>query len=320
MNKHILCIVLFAIMLTSSASFAITVHASPTLDPGGPPPTHGAPVYFSVEPVAIDPLTNTNTSINGLEVPDSPCPIGKEFRVDIHLRNATVTNAPLGIEGVFVQFDFTNMLNFCKPIGFTNMINKTGGVFARSGVNVTDDLLIAIDGFFDSHSQAVDSSNYNKATQYAIAAAIGDPYYSLTWNGNDGIVAEITFQITGQPLKALNQTDFYSQMPITYAETCAYNPNGSSYDGSDISEEPYSLVSGTLKIDDPSFIPGDINQDGRVSLADLVLLANAYGTTPSNTPGTGHHQWNPNADISGDGNVGLGDLVILAKYYGMRNP
>jgi hypothetical protein len=57
-------------------------------------------------------------------------------------------------------------------------------------------------------------------------------------------------------------------------------------------------------------IAGDINQDGYVSLTDLVLLAKAYGSKP------GEPAWNPNADLDGDGKVGLSDLVILAKNYG----
>jgi ABC-type transport system substrate-binding protein len=66
---------------------------------------------------------------------------------------------------------------------------------------------------------------------------------------------------------------------------------------------------------------GDINGDFKVSLQDLVLLANAYGTTPASggTPGT-PHAWNPNADINGDFKVSLQDLVILAMHYGQHYP
>ena len=57
-------------------------------------------------------------------------------------------------------------------------------------------------------------------------------------------------------------------------------------------------------------IPGDINGDFHVSLADLVLLANAYGSHPNQA------KWNPNADINGNGIVDLSDLVLLANHYG----
>ncbi len=61
-------------------------------------------------------------------------------------------------------------------------------------------------------------------------------------------------------------------------------------------------------------IPGDLNGDFKVSLFDLVILANAYGSKP------GDAKWNPNADIDGNGVVGLTDLVTLAMYYGQHYP
>jgi outer membrane protein assembly factor BamB len=60
-------------------------------------------------------------------------------------------------------------------------------------------------------------------------------------------------------------------------------------------------------------IPGDINGDFKVSLADLSLLANAYPPYPL-------HQWNSNADIDGSGIIGLSDIVILAQHYGQHYP
>jgi general secretion pathway protein D len=61
-------------------------------------------------------------------------------------------------------------------------------------------------------------------------------------------------------------------------------------------------------------IPGDLNGDFKVSLQDLVLLANAYGYT------SGAPKWDPNADIDGNGIVGLSDLVTLAIHYGQQFP
>jgi len=59
-------------------------------------------------------------------------------------------------------------------------------------------------------------------------------------------------------------------------------------------------------------VPGDINGDGSVNLQDLVLLANAYGSS------MGTAKWNANADINGSLTVDLSDLVILAKNYGRK--
>jgi len=69
-------------------------------------------------------------------------------------------------------------------------------------------------------------------------------------------------------------------------------------------------------------IPGDINGDGKVGLADLVILALAYGSHCANYDYQGEPaspNWNPNADILGQGVIRLADLVILAQHYGQHS-
>ncbi len=56
----------------------------------------------------------------------------------------------------------------------------------------------------------------------------------------------------------------------------------------------------------PVPIPGDINRDGSVNLADFVLLKEQFGQTGPGLP----------ADIDADGSVGLGDFVILKDNFG----
>lgn len=54
--------------------------------------------------------------------------------------------------------------------------------------------------------------------------------------------------------------------------------------------------------------PGDANDDGSVGFADLVTVAQHYGTTTGATWATG--------DFTGDGAVNFADLVIVAQHYG----
>jgi len=61
-------------------------------------------------------------------------------------------------------------------------------------------------------------------------------------------------------------------------------------------------------------IPGDLNGDFQVDLADLVLLAVAYGSRP------GDPNWNSNADLAMRGIIDLTDLVTLAMHYGQHYP
>lgn len=57
-------------------------------------------------------------------------------------------------------------------------------------------------------------------------------------------------------------------------------------------------------------IPGDIDGNLHVQLQDLVRMANAWGSIPGNP------SWSPNADVDDSGRVGLADLVILALHFG----
>lgn len=65
-----------------------------------------------------------------------------------------------------------------------------------------------------------------------------------------------------------------------------------------------------------TMIAGDLNGDGKVSIQDLVILGNAYGSQYGMD--NDGHVWNLKADIDGSGVVGLSDLVILAEHYGQH--
>jgi parallel beta-helix repeat protein len=72
----------------------------------------------------------------------------------------------------------------------------------------------------------------------------------------------------------------------------------------------YNFTLGMVRVT----VPGDVNGDFKVTLSDLVILATAYQSRPSQIT------WNANADIDGNGAVGLSDLVILAQQYGQHYP
>jgi hypothetical protein len=60
---------------------------------------------------------------------------------------------------------------------------------------------------------------------------------------------------------------------------------------------------------------GDINNDGKVDMSDLLLLAWAFGSVkgPPASP-----NWNAAADLNGDGAVDSADLLILATNFGWQ--
>jgi hypothetical protein len=54
----------------------------------------------------------------------------------------------------------------------------------------------------------------------------------------------------------------------------------------------------------------DPNQDGKVDMVDVTMLARAYGSTPSSP------NWNPLADLNLDGRVTMADLAPVARHFG----
>jgi hypothetical protein len=154
-------------------------------------PAQTNPVYYSVEPVAIPPLTNLNASINGLETPPTPSPVGQNFTVSIHLRGATAANVPAGMSGVEVHFYFGNIVTYAVPTEFTDLLGQTGGVLQGP----KSKLLYAVSpGFYDALNNPV-SAPFTTAVYYEVAAASTGG----GWNGADGLVANLTFQIIKQP-------------------------------------------------------------------------------------------------------------------------
>jgi len=58
-------------------------------------------------------------------------------------------------------------------------------------------------------------------------------------------------------------------------------------------------------------ILGDINGDGTVDIFDIVIIATAFGASPSDP------NWDPRADLNGNSFVDILDAVMLAVNFGM---
>ncbi len=57
---------------------------------------------------------------------------------------------------------------------------------------------------------------------------------------------------------------------------------------------------------------GDINLDGSVDAADVLLLADAFGSV------RGGSTYDQRCDLNSDGKVDVSDLLILARHYGQH--
>jgi uncharacterized repeat protein (TIGR02543 family) len=194
-------------------------------------PAQTNPVYYSVEPVAIPPLTNLNASINGLETPPTPSPVGQNFTVSIHLRGATAANVPAGMSGVEVHFYFGNIVTYAVPTEFTDLLGQTGGVLQGP----KSKLLYAVSpGFYDALNNPV-SAPFTTAVYYEVAAASTGG----GWNGADGLVANITFQIIKQPQSSNSEQTVSFELANDFTDLSDANAATVSHDA----------IQGTLTID-----------------------------------------------------------------------
>lgn len=57
-------------------------------------------------------------------------------------------------------------------------------------------------------------------------------------------------------------------------------------------------------------LPSDANNDGKVNVYDLFILAKAWGSK------VGDSNWDPRADFDGNGKVDTSDLYLLGRYWG----
>lgn len=60
----------------------------------------------------------------------------------------------------------------------------------------------------------------------------------------------------------------------------------------------------------PLFLEGDLNQDGKVNIFDLVIVGSHFGLTSSDS------NWDERADANNDGKIDIFDLVIVGRNFG----
>ena len=70
--------------------------------------------------------------------------------------------------------------------------------------------------------------------------------------------------------------------------------------------EPDDSIHGTVRAPDTT-VPGDVNQDGVVSILDMVIVAQHFGKNAAA---------NPAADINGDGVISILDLIVVSQQMG----
>jgi uncharacterized repeat protein (TIGR02543 family) len=258
-------------------------------------PAETSSVYFGVEPVAIPSLTDTNASINGLETPPTPSPLGQNFTVEIHLIGASVDNVAAGISGVEVHFYFGNILTYAIATGFTDMTGVAGGVLTGP----SSKLLYGISaGFYDASGQPVSGPPYTGAAYYEVAAA---STAATGWNNADGIVAKITFQIIKQPQSSNGEAT--ANLPLTCDFTDLTDKNVASVN--------HDTIQGTLTIDAMSAAP----------ITQYSLTVNAVGNgTVTQNPLNTTYAGNTNVTLTAVPGTGWTFQGWSGDVTGVQNP
>jgi hypothetical protein len=233
--------ILLTITLLASAMLVIR----PVGAVGGYVP--GSPVQFTVEPVAIPPLTDNNLSDYGLETPGGTSPVGKHFMLNIYLKNATLTNIPLGLMGIAIQLNFTNITSFAQPVAYTDQLCNTGCVFGDIGVTQGDFLFVK-DGLY-TNAGVKKSYPFAGVGQVIIGAAETlvpvVPWNETGGNNAQSLIATIEFNITSQP--GLGELDALGRLVWITAGTGITNANNAL--------ENYDIIGGTVQIDAATGMP-----------------------------------------------------------------
>ena len=76
---------------------------------------------------------------------------------------------------------------------------------------------------------------------------------------------------------------------------------------SDLVAIPLSIPDFVITVEERVFLPWDVNQDGQVSILDLMQVAQYLGKNVSVTP---------QADVDSDGTIGILDLIAVAQHIG----
>lgn len=170
--------------------------------------------------------------------------------------------------------------------------------YAIEGENISNDLLAEV---------TVKVPADAKAGQYQIKFEIIDISrdFGMPWENGKALTVDVTV------VDHAEETVTYTNNGDTHSAT--YDYCGADY----VTNESHTYVDGAcicgaVEPVTPTGLKGDVDLDGDVDLADLVLTAKHIGEVDEIT----NTQSYANADINGDGEIALDDLVKIAQYIG----
>jgi hypothetical protein len=162
-----------------------------------------------------------------------------------------------------------------------------------------------------------DAGLYNAVVDLSGAAVSGDGVWSVTivngWSTSTGADYDATFTLAG-----ICPGEFVEVLGCTDSSACNYDSSANTNDGScDFTSCSGCMDSTACNYDDTSTIddgtcdftscdcPEDLNGDGVISVADILVLLGEFGCTSGCT-----------ADINGDDATNVQDILLLLAAFG----
>ncbi len=201
-----------------------------------------------------------------------------------------------------------------------------------------DELATSIpDGLSESELKTRLQEYINQNVQTAAQLYIAEPqvtHHTVTYNENDYKITtvsnstiyafqaftnpniEISFNITGPPETSgfcyvTIPTELWNNsFTVTIGNNTYTISNPPRYGNNTLFNLTYNHPNQVKITSANSLPPWDINQDGKIDIFDIGIVAIAYGSAPESP------RWNPLADINSDGTIDFFDIAVVARHYG----
>jgi len=88
----------------------------------------------------------------------------------------------------------------------------------------------------------------------------------------------------------------------------------------------HTTQDGSINVLEHPLIPGDVDDNGKVDLGDVVLLLDGFGSQREadglyrHKPPCVYCPHSPNCDIDGDGKIAMGDIITALDHFGETTP
>jgi hypothetical protein len=205
--------------------------------------------------------------------------------------NPAIENIPQGVAGISGSY-ITNIS--CENLGLLNH-------------GLPGDVII---GFFSPLHEAFDGSDYSNQQYFMITNGLTDPNGSALQTSQR---IKVDFDFGGSGITSIQRLNRHTgQVEVLELDS----DGGSKYHlDLDLRGGEGDLFKYNTGAPFVRRLAGDANDDARVDIGDLGILAANYGRNLK-TEGVDQVEWWNKSDFNNDGLVDVGDLGILAARYG----